>query len=613
MNATSTSDPFQRRLPTPLALDRIVALVALLWGAAYLGWRMTDSLFDVSLVLGIPLVAAEVVVWLSFGSFLHRCWRRPSASTAGEPVKLGTIDVFVTSLNDPVDAVRATLIACHALDAPHKLWVLDDGNRPEIASLAHEHGAEYVAREQRVGARAGNVNHAMAITEGSFALWLNAGEVPMPDLFTHLAPAMADPAVGAVAAGCVERDADCAAPRLVEHTEREIVAPSLDRVDAAAWEGGPVLVRRAAHDDVGGLPDDTVAPDIGFTARLWRAGWLVRSVALPLAEVPGPANLTARLALRDRHVLGRVEVLRRPPSGLAGQKVTLHQRLGRFGVVSTAAASAARVVMAAVGVSVLLTGTLPLDIGLVEVVALVAPAFALRALAVWLLTDGRLRPLASLQHELAFMGLHLSALGRLVTGRRARYRFAPREGADPHALEMLAKVPLLTVTTLMMVAAVAYRVAVAAAGQSAIVGAELAAVLTVTGLATVVLAGETVRWAARGERRTYDRLTVEVSGRVDGAIVRILDVVGDGVGIETGQPLDLDDTVRVTLNLPDPTGAVHDLRLRACVRWTAEVGPGLHRAGLEFIGLRPIERDRLVEFASVTVPYRRMSRAAASG
>ncbi len=604
-SAVAGDDPYGRRIGTPLAIDRMVAALAVLWGMAYLGWRVTDSLIGVPVLLGIPLLAAEILVWASFGSFLHRAWRRRSPGPP-DPLDLGSVDVFVTSLNDPVDAVRATLIGCHALDVAHTLWVLDDGHRVEIEALAAEHGAEYVARSAVTGARAGNLNHGMALSEADYVVFLSAGEVPLPDFFGHLSGAFADERVAAVAAGIMERNADRSAPRMIEHIESEITAPSLDRVDAAAWEGGPIVVRRRAHDDVGGLPCDTVAPDLGYTLRLWRHGWIVRMVPTVLAEVPGPANLTARLALRDRRVLGRVEALRRPRSTLTAPGLTLHQRASRFEVIASAMASAARLVVIVVAGAVMITGALPLTMGVNEAVALLAPALALRALAVWLLSDGRIRPLANFEHELSYLGLHLRALSAWVTGKRAVYRFAPRSGLDPYPLEMLSKVPLLAPLSAALWITVAFRTAVLAATGSNDRTSWIA--VGVAGAIAALCTGETLRWARHRERRTYGRLPVEVSGRLDGNIVRVLDVVGDGIGIETGRPLQLDTTTIVSLHLPDPTGALHDLRLTARVRWVADLGDGVHRAGLEFVDLRAIERDRLVEFASVTVPFRRIDR-----
>lgn len=608
MNDTALHDPYRRRIATPAALDRLVAFAAITWGGSYLGWRLTDSLFDVPLLLGIPLVIAELVVWLSFGSFLHRNWRRPRPVEQSTATDLGNVDIFVTSLNDPIDAVRATLIGCHALAGSHSVWVLDDGNRREIADVAAEHGAEYVARTDTDGARAGNVNHAMHLTDADHVLLLSAGDVPLPDIFTHLAPALAEASVGAVVAGTVERDADRAAPRLVELAEREIGGPSLDQVDAAPWSGGPVLVRRRAHHDVGGLPTDTVAPEIGFSVRLWTKGWSVRTVPLTLAETPGPANLTARLALRDRHVHGRIELLRTSGSHAGWRGLTGHQRFGRLGVVAVAGASLARLVMAAVGVCVLLTGVLPLSIAPAHVAALFLPAIGLRALTTWLLSDGRLRPFATVQHELSYLGLHLRALGRAVSGRRASYRFAPRRGRDPKARDMIAKVPVLATTALLLAAGVVFRIGLVVTGHNDLSGLATATLLALGASAALLVSFETARWAHRRERRNYGRLPVEVSGRIDGSIVRVLDVVSDGMGIETGEPTRLGSTVRISLHLPDPTGALHDLRLTGKVRWVSDVGDGIHRAGLEFVGLSAIERDRLVEFASVTVPFRRVSR-----
>ena len=64
---------------------------------------------------------------------------------------------------------------------PHKTYILDDGNRSELAKASVEWGCEYIARCERSHAKAGNLNHALQLTQGEFIAIFDADFVPQPD------------------------------------------------------------------------------------------------------------------------------------------------------------------------------------------------------------------------------------------------------------------------------------------------------------------------------------------------------------------------------------------------------------------------------------------------
>jgi len=92
----------------------------------------------------------------------------------------------VTTYNEPVDVVEATLAGCAALRYPHETFLLDDGRRSEMAILAEEWGARYMSRPDNTHAKAGNINHALGITNGDLIFCLDADHVPLPDALDAL-------------------------------------------------------------------------------------------------------------------------------------------------------------------------------------------------------------------------------------------------------------------------------------------------------------------------------------------------------------------------------------------------------------------------------------------
>ena len=84
--------------------------------------------------------------------------------------------------------VMTTALAAQKIRHPHSTWILDDGDRPELAALAAAHGLGYVTRSadwtpnMPRHAKAGNLNNALMVTQGEFLFILDADQIPEPDI-----------------------------------------------------------------------------------------------------------------------------------------------------------------------------------------------------------------------------------------------------------------------------------------------------------------------------------------------------------------------------------------------------------------------------------------------
>ena len=52
-----------------------------------------------------------------------------------------TVDVLITTYNEPVDLVIATARAAQAIRCPHRTWILDDGSAPEMRARRRGRGS----------------------------------------------------------------------------------------------------------------------------------------------------------------------------------------------------------------------------------------------------------------------------------------------------------------------------------------------------------------------------------------------------------------------------------------------------------------------------------------
>ncbi|MFW3367568.1 glycosyltransferase family 2 protein [Rhodococcus qingshengii] len=111
--------------------------------------------------------------------------------------------MFITTYNEPIDLVMRTAVAAKAIEYLHTTWILDDGNRSELAAAASSAGVGYLTRSSNwVGkplhAKAGNLNNALLETDGEFLLILDADQVPEPQILHRTLGYFRDPKMALV-------------------------------------------------------------------------------------------------------------------------------------------------------------------------------------------------------------------------------------------------------------------------------------------------------------------------------------------------------------------------------------------------------------------------------
>lgn len=170
-----------------LAVVRIIVILSAATGLNYIVWRWLASVNWESWWIAVPLVLAEtysLIDSLLFGLGAWRLRERHDAPPIQRPV---TVDVLVTTYNEPLDLVMETARAAKAIRYPHETWILDDGDRAELRALAEAEGIGVVTRSEAWRdrprhAKAGNLNNALMVTEGEFLLILDADQIPSPDI-----------------------------------------------------------------------------------------------------------------------------------------------------------------------------------------------------------------------------------------------------------------------------------------------------------------------------------------------------------------------------------------------------------------------------------------------
>jgi hypothetical protein len=131
----------RRRLPRAAAVTSAVASLA------YLTWRLLFTVHWAAWWLAVPFLLLEVHASLRFALTVFELW---GAEEEGLPVHTTlpdlTVAVVIPTYGEGIDVLLPTVAAALALEPAHQTWVLDDGARPDVAELAHQLGAGYIAR-----------------------------------------------------------------------------------------------------------------------------------------------------------------------------------------------------------------------------------------------------------------------------------------------------------------------------------------------------------------------------------------------------------------------------------------------------------------------------------
>lgn len=189
--------------PTQLIIARTIGIFVVATGIVYISWRWAFTLNMNALWLAIPLALAETYSLGEAILYTFTMWharKRPSPPPARKGL---SVDIFITTYNEPLELVLKTALSAKYVTYPHKTWILDDGQRPEFALAAQRIGVGYITRGAEWEgkprfAKAGNINNALFQTDGEFIAILDADQIPSPGFLDHVLGYFEDEAVAFV-------------------------------------------------------------------------------------------------------------------------------------------------------------------------------------------------------------------------------------------------------------------------------------------------------------------------------------------------------------------------------------------------------------------------------
>jgi cellulose synthase (UDP-forming) len=322
------------RLPRDKPLVRtLMVSIGLSASLRYLIWRFTDTIWPADLqtaggVWYLCLYCYEVFAFLTqflLHLVLTRVRNNSPAADRYEaelrctPVEqLPSVDVFICTYNEELDVVERTIVAALAIDYPKfKVWVLDDGKRDWLRDFCEEKGAGYLCRPDNRHAKAGNINHALGVTDGELFAVLDADFAPLRNFLYRTVGFFADPTIAIVQTpqhffnpdpmqlnlGIVDAWPDD------QRLFFDVILPARDAWDCAWCCGSCSVQRRSALAAIGGVPTDSITEDLLSTMVLLRQGQVTRYLNERLSMGLCPENLKGFFAQRERWCRGNLQTL----------------------------------------------------------------------------------------------------------------------------------------------------------------------------------------------------------------------------------------------------------------------------------------------------------------
>jgi len=304
-------------------------VLSILVSSRYLYWRVTESIaFESTLQIFLAggLLAAEFYAFaiLLLGYF-QTVWpldRLPEKLPEDRSL-WPTVDVYIPTYNEPLDVVKASIVAAADIDWPDEklnVYVLDDGRRDEFARFCAEVGVHHLTRADNKHAKAGNINAALPRTNGEFVVIFDCDHVPVRTFLK-------------VTMGVMLKDKNMAVVQTPHHfftpdpfernlglfrkvpNEGELfyglMQPGNDFWNAAFFCGSCAVIRRHMLEEIGGIATDTVTEDAHTALLLHSKGYDSAYIGIPQAAGMATESISAHVGQRTRWARGMAQIFRR--------------------------------------------------------------------------------------------------------------------------------------------------------------------------------------------------------------------------------------------------------------------------------------------------------------
>ena len=239
------------------------------------------------------------------------------------------VDIFIATYNEPTELLRKTINGCKHLKYPDlskvHIWVCDDNRRPQMRKLAEEMGVGYFDRPDNKGAKAGNLNHALALTSAPYIVTLDADMVVKSDFLLKTIPYFVDvelreqsrPEAERLHLGLLQTPQCFYDPDVFQHAlysekrtpnEQDFfyrtIEPAKTTTNSVIYGGSNTILARRALEDIGGFYTESITEDFATGLLIESAGYVSLALPEPMASGQTPHTFREHIQQRTRWARG---------------------------------------------------------------------------------------------------------------------------------------------------------------------------------------------------------------------------------------------------------------------------------------------------------------------
>lgn len=314
--------------------NRVWFLLNIVCTCVYLIWRLFFTVpFEygvVSVVAGLSLFLVEFLGMLEALIHYFNMYEVEVNPIPDIPIdKYPEVDVFIATYNEPCELLYKTVNGCKFMQYPDKnkvhIFLCDDGRRAEVRELAARMGVGYLDREDNQHAKAGNLNHALSVTNAPYVVTFDADMIPKRDFLMHTIPYFIDMEMKneekkegeQMHMGFVQTPQSFYNPDLFQYflySELRIpneqdyfyrdIQVSRNKSNSVIYGGSNTVLSRRALDDIGGFYTGTITEDYATGILIQKKGYICYATDDVLASGISPTDLKSLIDQRIRWARG---------------------------------------------------------------------------------------------------------------------------------------------------------------------------------------------------------------------------------------------------------------------------------------------------------------------
>jgi len=231
------------------------------------------------------------------------------------------VDIFVTVCGEPTEIVRSTAesILKMRYGGTFNVYLLNDGlvakkdNWQEIEALAKDLGIHCITRKVPGGAKAGNINNGLSLTNSPYFVVFDADHVPHDDFLEEMMGYFTDPKMGFVQSPQYYQNQDKNTITKIAWQQQTLffgpIMSGKNRLNSAFMCGTNMAIRRTAIAEAGGMCEFNIAEDFLTSLFIHEKGWNSLYIPKVLAEGLAPEDFLNYYKQQFRWTRGSLEVI----------------------------------------------------------------------------------------------------------------------------------------------------------------------------------------------------------------------------------------------------------------------------------------------------------------